>query len=65
MAAKVAQMTGVDPEDALHRACDKFDARFRQVEAGADKPLSECSEEELLALWQAAKQQESSTRDPR
>ena len=65
MAAKVAQMTGVDPEDALHRACDKFDARFRQVEAGADKPLSECSEEELLALWRAAKQQESSTRDSR
>ena len=65
MPAKVAQMTGVDPEDALHRACDKFDARFRQVEAGADKPLSECSEEELLALWRAAKQQESSTRDSR
>ena len=65
MAAKIGQMTGVDPEDALHRACDKFDARFRQVEAGADKPLSECSEEELLALWRAAKQQESSTRDSR
>ena len=59
MAAKIGQMTGVDPEDALHRACDKFDARFRQVEAGADKPLSECSEEELLALWRAAKEQES------
>ena len=65
MAAKIGQMTGTDPEDALHRACDKFDARFRQVEAGADKPLSECSEEELLALWRAAKQQESSTRDSR
>ena len=65
MAAKVSQSFQVDPEDALHRACDKFDARFRQVEAGADKPLSECSEEELLALWRAAKQQESSTRDSR
>ncbi len=34
------QMSGVDPEDALHRACDKFDQRFRYVEAQADKPLS-------------------------
>ena len=32
MAAKIAQMSGVDPEDALHRACDKFDRRFRAVE---------------------------------
>lgn len=54
--SKLAQMSGVDPEDALHRACDKFDARFRRVEAAADKPLSACTEEELIALWQAAKQ---------
>ena len=59
IAAKVAQMSGVDPEDALHRACDKFDRRFRQVETAADKPLADCSEEELVALWKAAKQQES------
>ena len=32
IAAKIAQMSGVDPEDALHRACDKFDSRFRKVE---------------------------------
>ena len=32
MAAKVAQMSVLDPEDALHRACDKFDRRFRAVE---------------------------------
>ena len=59
MAAKVGQMTGVDPEDALHRACDKFDSRFRFVENGADKPLADCTKEELLALWRAAKEQES------
>ena len=53
MAAKVA------PEDALHRACDKFDSRFRLVEEAADKPLAEHSQEELLALWQAAKEHES------
>ena len=59
IAAKIAQMSGVDPEDALHRACDKFDRRFRQVEMAADKPLADCSEAELVALWKAAKQQES------
>ena len=55
IAAKVAQMSGVDPEDALHRACDKFDQRFRYVEAQADKPLSAYSEAELVKLWQEAK----------
>ena len=59
MAAKLGQMTGVDPEDALHRACDKFDSRFRFVENGANKPLADCTKEELLALWRAAKEQES------
>ena len=59
MAAKLAQMTHVDPEDDLHRACDKFDSRFRFVESGADKPLADCTKEELLALWRAAKEQES------
>ena len=44
-------------EDALHRACDKFDARFRRVEESAERPLAEYSEEELLALWKKAKQE--------
>ena len=56
MAAKIAQMSGVDPEDALHRACDKFDSRFRAVEEAADKPLGEYSLEELVALWEQAKE---------
>lgn len=60
MAAKIGQMTGTDPEDALHRSCDKFDSRFRFVEESADKPLSDCGEAELLALWQEAKTKEKS-----
>jgi MazG family protein len=56
MASKLAQMTGVDPEDALHCACDKFESRFRLVESQADKPLRDCSQEELLALWDRAKE---------
>lgn len=57
--AKVAQMSGVDPEDALHRACDKFDGRFRRVEVLADKPLGEYTEAELVNLWRSAKSKES------
>ena len=58
-AAKLAQMSGVDPEDALHRACDKYDTRFRRTEALADKPFAEYSEEELVALWREAKEEKS------
>ena len=60
MAAKLGQMTGTDPEGALHRSCDKFDSRFRFVEESADKPLSDCGEAELLALWREAKTKEQS-----
>lgn len=62
MAASIGQMTGVDPEDALHGACDKFCTRFRRVEdkaAAEDKPLSECTEAELVALWNAAKKEQT------
>ena len=56
IAAKIAQMSGVDPEEALHRACDKFDRRFRRVETAADKPLPAYTEEELVALWKSVKE---------
>ncbi len=59
MAAKVGQMCAVDPEDALHRACDKFDRRFRYVEEHAPSSLDQCSDETLLALWKQAKEKES------
>ena len=58
-AAKVAQMSGVDPEDALHRACDKYNERFRRAEALADRPFGEYAEEELIALWRSAKDKPS------
>ena len=60
MAAQVAQSHGVDPEAALHAACDKFARRFRGVEEGASgTPLDQLTEQELLDLWQKAKQKES------
>ena len=59
IAANLAQLVGVDPEDALHRACDKFDGRFRRMEEAADKPFSDCGEAELVELWRSAKEDES------
>lgn len=60
MAAKIARDNGVDPEDALHRSCDKFARRFRRVEESAGgTPLAELSADQLLELWGRAKQQES------
>ena len=60
MAAKVAADHGVDPEEALHAACDKFARRFRGVEEGAKgTPLSDLTPGELLELWDRSKQAES------
>ena len=56
MACNVARMEGVEGEEALHCACDKFTRRFRSVEQQTQKPLAECSEEELLAMWEQAKE---------
>lgn len=56
MACNIARMEGVEGEEALHCACDKFTQRFRNVEEQAEKPLEEYSEEELLALWKKAKE---------
>ena len=56
MACNIARMEGVEGEEALHCACDKFTQRFRNVEQQAQKPLGEYSEEELLAMWRSAKE---------
>ena len=53
---KIAQMSGVDPEDALHRACDKYQGRFRRVADAADRPLSAYTEAEKITLWEQAKE---------
>ena len=60
MAAKVARDNGIDPEEALHAACDKFARRYRAVEeAAGETPLDRFTTAELLALWDRAKQEES------
>ena len=55
-AAKLAQRTEVDPEEALHCSCDRFARQFRRMETAADKPLSDCTPEEQSALWAAAQE---------
>ncbi len=60
-AVNVARFTGVDPEKALHRSCEKFIRRFNFIESGANaagKELKEMSLEEMETLYQAAKQSE-------
>ena len=51
-----ARHLGIDPEAALRAAVDRFEARFRIVEALSDRPLESLGIEELEALWQRAKQ---------
>jgi ATP diphosphatase len=54
----LARHHGVDAEHALRRGNDKFEARFRQIEdhlTAAGKQASDCSLEELEALWTLVK----------
>lgn len=60
-AVKVGRFRGVDPETALSRACEKFIRRFRVVEeyaATRGTLISDLSQDELAALWEAAKEKE-------
>ena len=45
----------IDPEAALREATDRFERRFRRVEAITDKPLRSLDIVALEALWQEAK----------
>ncbi len=60
-AVNVARMLGVEPEQAMERACDKFIRRFARVEDQAQKEgkaLSALPLSELERLWQNAKAEE-------
>lgn len=57
--ANLARKLGLEPEQALGRAVDRFDARFRQVESAArdaGEDLGALGPDALEARWQAAKQ---------
>jgi nucleoside triphosphate diphosphatase len=50
-----ARHQGVDPEAALRATNRRFERRFAEVEAMADRPLHDLSIDALNALWDAAK----------
>jgi ATP diphosphatase len=52
----LARRLEVDPEQALRRAADRFDRRFRVVEASGD--LASMSLEEMDQEWERAKGEE-------
>ena len=56
MACNIARMEGVEGEEALHCACDKFVERFAAVERQAEKPLNEYTQAELLKMWADTKE---------
>lgn len=59
-AVGVARFAGVDPEEALHGACEKYISRFSHVEEGAaaqGREIAELTLEEMVALWNEAKVQ--------
>ena len=62
-AVKAARFAGVDPEDALNAACEKFIRRYAAVEQGAaDRgvPVSDLTLAEMTDLWNGAKQRHDS-----
>lgn len=54
-AVKVGRFAGVDGEQALQGACEKFIRRFRRVEELADRPMAGMDVQELEELWRRAK----------
>lgn len=53
---------GLKPEQVVHQANQKFEARFRLVEALTDTQLNELNIDQLEALWQQAKNELKSTK---
>ena len=67
-AVKVARFAGIDPEQAAHAACEKFIRRFSAMEAAAANDgtaLEQCTLEQMLTLWQQAKQTVSAEQESR
>ena len=57
-AVKVGRFSGIDPEEALHNACEKFLRRFRHVEEAAQQTgqaMSDLPLSRLEEFWADAK----------
>lgn len=67
-AVKVARFAGIDPEQVAHAACEKFIRRFAAMETAAANDgtaLEQCTLEQMLTLWQQAKQTVSAEQESR
>lgn len=67
-AVKVTRFAGIDPEQAAHAACEKFIRRFSAMETAAANDgtaLEQCTLEQMLTLWQQAKQTVSAEQESR
>jgi len=56
----LARLNGINAEDAMHKATNKFIQRFTRLEIKAlevNKSLHELSEDDLLKLWESAKKE--------
>jgi MazG family protein len=56
--ANLSRKLGVEPESALRRATDKFDARFQAMEhalAARGRPITDATLDEMEAEWQRTK----------
>lgn len=51
----LARLSDIDSETALRRSNDKFERRFRAMEALADRPLTDLRLDEWETLWERAK----------
>lgn len=63
--ANLARMKGLQAEEAMHGAIRKFETRFCDMEGSLRErglAMSECSLDQLVELWEAAKQNEGALR---
>lgn len=56
-AVNVARLRGLDPEETLMRATDKFRRRFARVEEAAGDKLAGMGIDEMVTLWKQAKEE--------
>ena len=56
-AVNVARLRGLDPEETLMRATDKFRRRFSKVEEAAGYKLAGMGIDEMVTLWKQAKEE--------
>jgi tetrapyrrole methylase family protein/MazG family protein len=58
-AAFLARYLDLDPERLCREAVRRFEARFRAMETGLPRPMKDCSLDEMMAGWHAAKAAEA------